>query len=179
MPETGIYLCDADLLEVGRAVFETGGSLVPNDDYSIPQLTMISSVAELEQALQLRPHPLLFFAVSPVWQKAPLELKSMVKGGRTIFYHVQQNGGPSLDVYYPRPFETPNGPQLRPGYLAYHATYWNQLSGAMEPAPAALGDWYKQLRTMLAAGGRRVREGKRTFIVTKNAQQLGVTLSSA
>jgi hypothetical protein len=178
MPETGIYLCDADVLEAGKAIFETGGSLVPNDDYPVPQLPMIASVAELEQVLQQRSHPLLFFALSPVWQKAPLEVKSMVKGGRTIFYHVQQNGGPSLDIYYPRPFETPNGPQLAPGYLAYHANYWNPLSAAMEPVPPALVDWYKRLRTMLAAGGRRVREGKRTFIVTKNADQLGVTLSA-
>jgi len=179
MPETGIYLCDADMLEVGKAIFDVGGSLVPNDDYPTAQLMMIATMSELEQALAQREYPLLFFAVTPAWQRAPLEVKSMVKAGRTIHYHVQQNGGPTLDIYYPRPFDTPNGRQLRPGYLAYHAKYWNQLAAMMEPAPTALVEGYGRLRSMLAAGGRRVREGSRSFIVTRNADRLGVSLSAS
>jgi hypothetical protein len=178
MPETGIYLCDADMLEAGKQLFAGGASLVLDDEYETPQFPMISSVAELERSLAQRPHALLFFVVSPAWQVAPLEMKSMVKGNRTIFYHAQKSGGPTLDIYYPRPFQVANGAQLRPGFIAYHAKYWNSVSGALEEPPAALGDAYKGLRALLSKGGRKVKEGARTFIVTAKADRLGVTLSA-
>jgi hypothetical protein len=176
MAETGIYLCDADLLEVSDELFSAGGVLVPDEEYETAEYTQITTRTELERVLRARPHLVLFFAVSPAWQRAPLEMKSMVKHGRTIFYHVQQNGGPTLDIFYPRPFQADHGLQLRPGFLAHHAKFWNPNTGEMELAPPALADLYKQLRARFAKGGRRVQEGKRTFIVTKNADGLGAIL---
>jgi hypothetical protein len=176
MAETGAYLCDQDLLDIGESVFAHGAALVPDERYAQPTYVRITSTETLTRKLKSEDSPRLWFVVSPAWERSPLEMDFVVKEERQIYYVRQKNGGPSIDIYYPRPFGTPNGLRLRPGYIAYHREFWNPVNQRMEAPPPELVEEYKRLRTFVARGGRRIREAGRSFIVTKNVDQLGAVL---
>lgn len=175
MPQADFYLCERDLLDVAALLFGGGGSLVPDLDYKTPDLRTIRDVEDLRRVYR-ELNPQLFFGISPKWQRAPLTIRGIEKDDRTVFFILQKNGGPSIDIFCPQPFIANGRLAVAHGFIGYHRCYWNPISGQMEPTPEALKDVYHALRSQLAQGGLKISGKNREIIVTKNTQNSGLAL---
>ena len=51
MPQTDIYLCKTDVLEVGRMLFEIDAKIIPDVEYATPEPLTISTTKDLSQLL--------------------------------------------------------------------------------------------------------------------------------
>src|SRR5438874_12294895 len=127
MPQTDAYLCETDIIQVAKLLFQQEAAIIPDLDYSRRELLQISDLKSLQRLLD-DSIPLLLFAVSPKWQRSPLEMQSTIKQGKKVFFVVQKSGGPSIDIFYPRPLEVRGSLAIPHGFVAYHDCYWNAIS---------------------------------------------------
>jgi hypothetical protein len=175
MPQSDYYLCEADVVEIAETFFDQGATIIPDLDYLTPEPLIISTSEKLREILHGSNLSLLF-VVSPQWQRSPLQFGSITKGGRQIFYICQKEGGPTLDMFYPRPREVNGDLAIPAGFISYHSRFWNPLTREMERAPGTLIKAYQAVRSHLARGGRNIVRTHRKLTVTKNTLSSGLKL---
>jgi hypothetical protein len=144
MPQIDCYLCEADVLEMADVFFAEGATITPDRDYSEREPLVVSTSENLQKFLQ-RADLSLLFVVSPKWRRSPLQIKSVMKGRREMFYVSQREGGPTLDIFYLGPRLVDGTVAIPVGFVSYHSRFWNPITHEMESAPRTLIDAYNAM----------------------------------
>lgn len=120
MPELGFVLSASEETNVLKLVFDQGGWLVPDLNYTIPQYVTIGSY---ETYLDYRKQTRLFFILHPSYLKSPLDLHSIEKDGRTVYFIMQRNGGPTIDFLSCVEYKEKGKAYISTGSLSHYPTY--------------------------------------------------------
>lgn len=175
MPQLDCYLCEADVVEIAEKLFEQRATIIPSLDYATPQPLVVLTLGKLREILH-DVNVSLLFVLSPHWQRSPLQLASITKGGRKVFYVCQKEGGPTLDIFYPQPREVHGSLAIPAGFISYHEEFWNPSAQRMEPAPKQLIKAYRDVRMHIMSGAREIVRTRRRLFATKNTMASSLKL---
>ena len=98
-------------------------------------------------------------------------MDSIEKPGGTVYFVRQRVGGPTIDFMGGGLFDESGSRFIRPGYLAYHSTYWNSKKRRMEKAPAELVTTYQALVKAIRKSATRIKPGKRVYWLGDDAKR--------
>lgn len=146
MAELTLYLTENDELPIVALAMEMGCRLIPDLNYPVPQY---DSVTTIESYRLYRDRTRLFLLVSDRFYLSPLEMRSIKKDGKTIYYLSQRSGGPTIQFLGGGVFEEHGSKFVRPGDIGYHSTYQSTTSSTIEKPPPELVDTYKGLQKLI------------------------------
>lgn len=156
-------------------LFRQAAKVVPDLDYPTSSVLEISDSRALKRILR-EPKATLLFIISPRWQRSPLVTRSIEKHDRQVHFIVQKEGGPTIDLFWHSPREVDGVLAVPHGFISYHDCFWNPMSGCMEPVAEELIKTYREIRSHLVRGGKKIIRAHRQLIATKNVLALGPRL---
>jgi hypothetical protein len=134
-----------------------------------PEIRKVSTIAEFRSRRTAKVGALIF-VLNPEWQRSPLDLGEIQKGGQTIYFVMQKTGGPTLDLCAPFEYGSEGNKFIPGGSVGYHSTFWNTLTERNEPAPDALKATYREVVKIIKKGSRLIDRPKRRYIVAHGAR---------
>lgn len=159
-PEMDIVLSRQEEAEVVKLALRLKAWLVPDMNYPVPRPLQIRSYSDYEK---YRGQERLFFILHASFMVTPLEMHEIEKEGRTVYYIVQKNGGPTIDFLSSVEYEEDGKSYVGSGFLAYHGTFWNPETHRNEKAPEALISFYAALTGMVKQIAVRTKVGARIY----------------
>ena len=166
MPEISLYLDTSDDDLVLGWLFDASTELVPDLNYATQEYTVCKTMAEV---MQFRPQARYFFALRDDFTALPLEVRHNSSSGRSFYYIMQRDGGPTLDVSLGGEF-LKEGPELiGPGSLSHYPTYWHYVDNCNKPAPKPLVTLYRQLTYRIRKTFTRYKTSIRTYWIGPGA----------
>jgi hypothetical protein len=143
-----------------------GAWLIPDVDYPQKQPALLTSESLFVAARLSVRH---FFIIRDDYLKVPLEMRRIEKGGRTVYYISQREGGPTVDFLGGWIFT--RGPErfIRPGSLSHYPTFFDTHERRFQKMPKEIVSFFSQLATHLKKSYRRIKPKKVTFWVSSNA----------
>jgi hypothetical protein len=164
-----LFVSEQDLESLAGVVLSNEGLLVPDMRYSAP---VYSEIADIPTLRKVRPEARLFFVLHKSYLVTPLEMRCFSGEGTAMWYIVQRNGGPSIDIFCPGQVETASSKIIGQGYMGYHPTFWNPSTARNEQPPPALKQMYALLQRHIKQHATRVTLAKRTFWIGQDAVRL-------
>lgn len=182
VPQLDVFLDTDDVSRLVGVLKEHSCYFVPDVDFSYPSIDEWK-IENADEFLMCREQKQtnLFFALSENFVRCPLEFRKIEKAGKTVYFIGQKAGGPTLDLFLPRPFTKEGKDCVSSGFIGYHTKYWNTSTEQMETAPDALKSLYNDVSRTLRKSGEVRRGTKRTYIVgphTSEAAKNGLRLTN-
>src|SRR5262245_25592270 len=164
MPELDFFLLGTEESRLVAKAIERGLITVPYGPYEAPEY---EEIRDVDSFLESRKANRLFFLVSSAYSSSPLEMRRIKKGpNQGLFYIMQRTGGPTIDILFCTVSDRVGVPQIAPGMIGYHKTYWDERRGEDVSAPKAMVDEYNLLKREIKRGSFRLKEKQRTYFVS-------------
>lgn len=181
MAEVGIVLSREEEANLVKLALSMKAWLTPDLDYVAPWPIRIKTYDDYKVHRQ---RARLFFILHDSFFVAPLEMRKIEKGGRSVYFIMQRNGGPTIDFLSTVEYEEHGKTHLGPGFLAYHRTFWNPKSEANEVPSEGLISFFKELTRTVKKASIRTKVGVRTYwigkattgLLEKGIKHLGVSV---
>jgi len=169
MPSVQLYQSELDEVELIRTALAEGCCIVPCYDYESPEEKRLST---LEDFLGARTKVRQFFFTSESFERAPLSMREISKGGKAIFYIQQNTGGPFLQFLGGGLFldEATGEDRIRPGLLSFSRHYRAEDLSWQHASPPELEEMFKQFLRVIKKNSVRIKPGKSVFWLGKDAE---------
>lgn len=171
MPQTDTFLSESDLESIVGFLLDRGCWLIPDLLFEQSPPGEIRTLAEF-RLIRTNQRAKLFFVLNRRWQKGPLEMKSISKGGVEKFYVQQRSGGPTLDVFAPPLLTRSDGNILPHGFVGYNRTFWNALENENQVPSSGLHEFYKSVINLLRMESEIRSLTSRKYLLAKGARRL-------
>ncbi len=183
MPEIDLLFTPGEERRLIEHVLAVGGWFVPDLDYDSPEPARIDT---FDEYLQHRRMTRSFFALHPTYFAAPLEMKPVQKEGTLKYFISKRNGGPAIEFLSTVEFEEAGRQSVNAGFLAYHTTFWNQVTSRNEKLPRALLSLFRSLTGLVKRSASSRKIGSRRFwigremesFIARGDKVLGIRMSS-
>jgi hypothetical protein len=169
MAELGFILSKMEEGLLVQDVLDMGAWLVPDIHYQTPELARITMLGDYER---FRKVTRLFFILHPSYLRVPLDVREASKEGKSVYFIMQRNGGPTIDFLSSVEFSEGGEHRIKPGFIAHYSTFWNTETQQNEKMPAALLKLYRELSGLVRRLSTPRRTGVRTYWIGKEVQQL-------
>jgi hypothetical protein len=164
MAETSFFASRAMECALVEAALTNGIVLIPDLNFSTRELINIDSI---DMFKNYREKCRKFFLTSLAYAESPLEVRSVKKGAKAMYYIFPKAGGPMIDLSLPTLFLEGGRPAMRAGSLSYYRRYESSILKINLPAPGPLKSAYKFLVDMLARSSEKLKGNKGCYFLEK------------
>jgi|ERR1017187_2395710 hypothetical protein len=169
MAEIEFFAIEEEIIELVRWLLDRQCELVPDCHYESSRVNRMTKEPAIRSLAESTPH---FFVIREDWVESPLSVREVTTTDKHFFYIDPRTGGPTLQFYWGRQFETDARKHLSATWLSSYRWYEDSVSHARKKPPKALAGLYSEFAKTVRGSRTRIKPGRRAYWISPHVAEL-------